>query len=189
MVFTIFLAIQLYAMSSRKSIEQYQYDIVKTFDGFEIRNYEASLFTSVKLPTNKYNEVAGKGFSILGGYIFGGNSSNQKIAMTSPVAMTLEDSMTMMFMVPKNIKKQDLPKPNQSAIAFEDVPEKTVAAVRFGGWANDKRIEKYKNKLISALDAEEIRHNGKFYLLGYNPPYDLINRRNEIIVELAERSE
>ena len=104
--------------------------------------------------------------------------------MTSPVAMTLEDSMTMMFMVPKKLKKEMLPKPNQSHIEFKEEPAKTVAAISFSGWANDKKIEKYKQKLKSALDDEGITYTNRFYFFGYNPPYEVFNRKNEVIVEL-----
>ena len=104
--------------------------------------------------------------------------------MTSPVAMSLEDSMTMMFMVPKELKKEMLPKPNQSLIEFKKEPAKTVAAISFSGWANDKKIEKYKQKLKSALDAEGIAYADRFYFFGYNAPYEVFNRKNEVIVEL-----
>jgi hypothetical protein len=29
-----------------------------------------------------------------------------------------------------------------------------------------------------------LQHNNHFSYLGYNPPYEMINRRNEIVVEL-----
>jgi hypothetical protein len=61
------------------------------------------LFTAVKLSTKEFKEASSQGFSILAGYIFGGNKENEKIAMTSPVTMSLEDSMTVMFMVPKKV--------------------------------------------------------------------------------------
>jgi hypothetical protein len=179
-----FLAVQIYAMSSQKNIESYPFSVVKKYQQFEIRNYEASLFTSVKLASNKYENTSSQGFSILGGYIFGGNETNEKIAMTSPVVMSLEDSMDMMFMVPRNLKKENLPKPNQSQIEFKEVPAKTVAAISFGGWANSEKIEKYKQKLIAALDDEGIAYSNKFYVLGYNAPYEVLNRKNEVIVEL-----
>jgi len=108
--------------------------------------------------------------------------------MTSPVAMTLEDSMTMMFMVPKKLNKKTLPKPDQSQIEFREEPAKTVAAINFNGWANDEKIEKYKQKLISALDAEGITYTKRFYFLGYNPPYEVFNRKNEVIVELQKEA-
>ena len=104
--------------------------------------------------------------------------------MTSPVSMSLEDSMTIMFLVPNNLKKENLPIPNESSIEFKEMPSKRVAAISFGGWANSDKIKEYKKKLIMALDAEGISHTNKFFFLGYNAPYELFNRKNDIIVEL-----
>ena len=187
-ILLIFIIVQLFAINGQKNIETYSYVVTKKYDAFEIRNYEASLFTYVKLSGNKYRDESSKGFSILTGYIFGGNEKNEKIAMTSPVAMSLEDSMTMMFMVPKKFKKETLPKPDQSEIKFQEEPKKTVAAIAFSGWANDEKIEKYKQKLKSALEAKEIPYTNRFFFLGYNPPYEIFNRKNEIIVELKREA-
>ena len=185
-IVVIFIISQLYAMKSQSGIEKYPFKVGKVYADFEIRNYEATLFTSVKLTTNDYKKGSREGFSILGGYIFGGNEENEQISMTSPVAMSLEDSMEVLFMVPKKFDKNSLPKPNQKNIEFKEMPAKIVAAISFGGWANDSKIEKYKNKLMSALDAEGIAYTNRFYLLGYNPPFEVINRKNEIIVELEK---
>ena len=180
----LFLISQFYFMNAQNSIEQYPYKILKTYDDFEIRNYEATLFTSVKLTTNKYDKASSKGFSVLAGYIFGGNEKQEKIAMTSPVAMTLEESTTMMFMVPKKYTKENLPKPNDSSIKFTEMPAKKMAAITFGGWANDKRIASYKKKLEELLNKENIKYSNTFYFLGYNAPFEVVNRKNEVIVEL-----
>ena len=179
-----FIFIQIFAMNSQKGIETYPYTVQKEYDGFEVRAYEASLFSTVKLASNTYEESSSKGFSVLAGYIFGGNDKNQSIAMTSPVSMSLEDSMTMMFMVPKDIKKEDLPKPNQSGIEFKEIPAKTMAAVTFGGWANDEKIASYKSQLIKELDSSGIAYTNQFYFFGYNAPYEMMNRKNEVLVEL-----
>ena len=183
-ILSAFTFIQLYFMNAQRNIERYPYFVVKKHKQFEIRNYETTLFTSVKLSTKGYKTSASKGFSILAGYIFGNNERNEKISMTSPVSMSLEDSMTMMFVVPKKFNKNNLPKPNQSGIEFKEEPAKTMAAIRFSGWANDAKIEKYKQQLISALDAEEIKYSNRFYFFGYNAPYELFYRKNEILVEL-----
>ena len=121
---------------------------------------------------------------MLAGYIFGNNERNEKISMTSPVLMSLGDSTTMMFMVPKEFNKDMLPKPNQSGIEFKEEPAKTVAAISFSGWANDTKIEKNKQLLKLALDAEGIKYSNRFYFFGYNAPWEVFNRKNEIIVEL-----
>ena len=179
----VFIIIQLFAKKSQQGIETYPYTVLKTYDGFEIRQYESRLFTSVKLSSNDYSKVSSKGFSILAGYIFGGNETNEKIAMTSPVAMSLDDSMTMMFMVPKDSENK-LPKPNDNQIHFKEEPAKTVAAITFGGWANQEKIDQYKKQLGEALQAQNIPFTNQFNFLGYNAPYEPSNRRNEVIVVL-----
>ncbi len=179
-----FIFLQLYLINGQRNIERYPYVVKKKYKLFEIRIYETTLFTSVKLSTKGYKNSSSKGFSILAGYIFGNNERNEKIAMTSPFSMSLEDSMTMMFMVPKKFNKDMLPKPNQSDIVFKEEPAKTVAAIKFSGWANDTKIEKYKQDLITALDAEGIKYSNRFYFFGYNAPFEVFNRKNEIVVEL-----
>ncbi len=181
-----FIASQIFALIGQKDIETYPYIVNKKFDNFEVRTYEASLFTSVKLTTKSYKEGSSKGFSILAGYIFGGNNANEKISMTSPVTMSLDDSMTMMFMVPKKYSKSSLPEPNQANIKFREEPSKTMAAITFGGWSNDEKIKINKQKLINALSANGIPFTNNFYFFGYNPPFEVFIRRNEVVVELPE---
>ena len=183
-----FTFVQLYFIHGQRNIETYTYVVKKKYDRFEIRSYETTLFTSVKLSTKGYKNSASKGFSVLAGYIFGNNERNEKISMTTPVSMSLEDSMTMMFMVPKKFKKDMLPKPNQTGIEFKQEPAKTLAAIRFSGWPNETKIEKYKQNLKAALDAEGIKYTNQFYLFGYNAPYEVFNRKNEVIVELQENT-
>ena len=183
-ILLVFTFIQLYFLHLQRNIETYPYVVKKKYKQFEIRSYETTLFTSVRLSTKGYKNSSSKGFSILAGYIFGNNERKEKIAMTSPVSMSLEDSTTMMFMVPKKLKKDLLPKPNQTGIEFKQEPAKTLAAIRFSGWANDTKIEKYKQHLKAALDAEGIKYTNQFYFFGYNAPFEILNRKNEILVEL-----
>lgn len=39
-----FITVQIFAMRSQSNIEIYPYAVVKKYDAFEIRKYEASLF-------------------------------------------------------------------------------------------------------------------------------------------------
>jgi hypothetical protein len=180
----LFIGVQLFALKGQHNIESYTYNIEKEYENFQIRSYKSTLFTSVKLDNSDYDNASSEGFSILAGYIFGANETGEKISMTSPVTMSLEDSMTMMFMVPNDLKKENLPAPNKSKIKIKKEPAKTVAAIEFGGWANDEKIEFYKKKLITELVTEGIPHSDKFYFYGYNAPYEIFNRKNEVVVEL-----
>ncbi len=175
---------QIYLSRSTKLTEQHKYKVIKKFDKFEIRKYDAALFSSVKLNKKGYKESSSEGFRILAGYIFGDNDAKEKIAMTSPVVMELGDSSKMMFMVPKNYNLKNLPNPNNSKIVFEKEEVKIIAAIRFDGWADDEKIEKYKTILSNELVKEKLNFINKFSFLGYNPPYEVMNRRNEVVVEL-----
>ena len=175
---------QSFVLFSVSKIEKHKYQVLKEFDDFEVRKYESALFSSVLMNEKSYDQTASSGFRVLAGYIFGGNERGEKIAMTSPVTMELGDSTKMSFMVPSNYTEKDLPKPKNGQIFFERREGAIMAAIRFGGWASDERIEKYKMKLIQLLEKQDIRYTGKFSYLGYNPPYALIARRNEIVVEL-----
>jgi hypothetical protein len=183
-ILVLFVISQLFFLNSQRTIETYPFTIIDTYETIEIRQYEASLFTSVEMPSNNYRETSSKGFSILAGYIFGGNDKEEKIAMTSPVAMSLKDSTTMLFLVPKKYTRDNLPVPNDSSIEFKDMPEKRVAAISFGGWASDSKIAAFKSKLITALNTKGIEYTDNFYFLGYNAPMEVFNRKNEVIVEL-----
>jgi hypothetical protein len=177
---------QIYISRSTQQTEQHPYKVIKKFDKFEIRKYDPALFSSVKLNKKGYKESASEGFGILAGYIFGDNATNEKIAMTSPVVMELGDTSKMLFMVPKNYTLKNLPTPKNGNIVFEKQEEKIMAAIRFDGWANDEKIEKYKSILMNELNKEKLNYSPKFIFLGYNPPYEVLNRRNEVVVELVD---
>ena len=180
----IFIVTQTLAMSTTKNIEMYPYEVVKKYDGFEIRRYKEAKFSYITMDAKTYKESANKGFRVLAGYIFGGNDKSEKISMTSPVAMNIKDSTTMMFMIPSSYDFKDLPRPNDENIKFKTEPEKYLACISFDGWANDEKINEYSKKLNELLNKNGIQHLNNFSYFGYNPPFKLINRRNEIIVEI-----
>lgn len=188
-ILSILVIAQILISKNSRDTEQHKYEVLKKFDKFEVRKYEAAIFSSVKLNVDSYKETSGKGFRILAGYIFGDNESNEKIAMTSPVVMEISDTSKMSFMVPKEMSLENLPKPKNKEIIFEKQNEKIMAAIQFDGWADDEKIEFYKTVLIEELSKHNIAHYNKFLFLGYNPPFDLVDRRNEVVIELVDYKE
>jgi|SRR6056300_1437820 len=178
----IFGIAQAFISKSTSNTEGHKYTVIKDFGDFEIREYEPAVFSYVVMDSATYKDVSSQGFRQLAGYIFGGNEKQQSIAMTTPVEMTMSDSMVMKFRVPDNMEMDSLPKPNNPNIQFEQQGKKTVAAIRFDGWTSDAKIKKYTDKLKASLDSNSISYHGEFSFLGYNPPYQVNNRRNEIIV-------
>lgn len=183
-IFIAFIALQLMSFKSTSQTEMYSYEVLRTVGSIEIRKYHKALFIKTNLKPNKYEKVSSIGFRTLAGYIFGDNSSNQKIAMTSPVVMDMTESKSMYFMIPHKYERKDLPSPNNDDIEFIEKSAHVVAAVSFSGWANEEKIQSYISKLKIQLKENSIAHTNKFQFLGYNPPYEIINRRNEVIVEL-----
>ncbi len=183
-IISLFIVSQIYINYSTKDIETYKYKTIKSYQDFEIRLYQEALFSYVTIPKSSYKETSSKGFRILAGYIFGGNEKTEKIAMTSPVEMKMDDSVTVKFMVPKSHNIDNLPRPNDSQIAFKTEPQKHLAALTFGGFASDEIIRNKIEELKKLLEEAKIKHSEEFSYMGYNPPYQLTNRRNEVVVEV-----
>ena len=132
-----------------------------------------------------HKELGNSGFKKLARYIFGGNKDSKQIAMTSPVYMEIGDTASSMsFVMPSNYDKNNLPLPNDEAIFIKKTPAEYVAAICFEGFASEEKIQKNKVKLERLLRKYRLPHYGSFRFLGYNPPYQLIGRKNEIIVSL-----
>ncbi len=165
--------------------ETQSYRIVKVENDFEIRLYPTATVASISMRVNTYKELSTTGFKKLASYIFGGNISNESIAMTTPVQMEINDSLSSMsFVMPSKYIKDNLPIPNDSTITIKSTQEEYVAALQFGGYADDEKIKTYTAKLKSALKASGIETYGNFRFLGYNAPYQFIGRKNEIIVSV-----
>ncbi|MGB1103489.1 MAG: SOUL family heme-binding protein [Crocinitomicaceae bacterium] len=180
----LFIGSQIWVKMLGANIETYQYELIEELDGIEIRKYAPATFSFVQLNVDSYNQGSSLGFRKLAGYIFGGNEEQKKIAMTSPVEMEMDSFMVIKFMVPSKYKMEDLPRPNNEEIKFVQEPERYVAAIRFSGFANDSKIELYHNQLQIVLSERGIKHEKTMSFLGYNSPFDLFNRRNEVIVEI-----
>ena len=183
-VLILFVVSQIWAQRQVSGIETYPYRVVKTYDGFEVRTYERANFIYVTMDARSYSESSSKGFRMLAGYIFGGNDRQQRIAMTSPVVMEMDSDVTMKFLVPAQYKMEELPKPANAEVRFATEQERTVAAITFGGFANDEKILAQKDELFKRLAAVGIQHTGQWSFLGYDPPFKLFGRKNEVVVEV-----
>ena len=86
------------------------------------------------------------------------------------------------FVMPEAYNTENLPKPTDSKIVLTQSGDEYVAAIRFGGYSSDEKIKENTEKLKTILMNKGIVHHGNFRYLGYNPPYQLFGRKNEIIV-------
>lgn len=166
-------------------IEKQKYKLVHSEKEFEIRYYPSATLATVYTTANSYKQISTPGFRKLANFIFGGNETNTKISMTSPVHMDINQNMSAMsFVMPSKYEEQRLPAPNDASVILEKSEAEYVAVRRFRGYASDAKISSYSEKLKSALDHQGITYRGNFRFLGYNPPYQFIGRKNEIIVSI-----
>jgi len=108
-----------------------------------------------------------------------------KISMTTPVQMDINDSVsTMSFVMPSEYSKENLPKQNDPGVRIKNTSTEYVAAIRFGGYASDEDLKLYSEKLQNLLKENKISSFGNYRFLGYNPPFQFIGRRNEIIISV-----
>ena len=180
----VFLIAQLLMSYKNKDIETPKYKVVKTYDSFEIRQYDSMILAQTVIQETSIKKSGNTGFRKVAGYIFGGNRNNQQIAMTAPVIMEVGDNTKMSFVMPSQYKMEDLPQPNSSEVKLVKAAPKKFAVLRFSGFASDEKINRKKELLREALKKEQITIKGEFSYLGYNAPWDLFGRRNEVAIEV-----
>lgn len=188
----------------RSVYEQPRYTVVRTLDdGVELRRYEPRLVIEATVQGTDREKAAGEAFGLLFRYISGANRGGQKIAMTAPVrtdgavnriAMTTPvetsafsaGSLTMRFFLPRVVAAAGAPAPLDPRLRVAEVPEMTIAALRFSGVSTERRREEKRAVLLAVLARASRRPAGEVFLLNYDPPFAIpFLRRNEMAVELA----
>ena len=186
-------------------VEQADYTVVKKMKGYEIREYPAHIVAQTTVQ-GSYGESMGNGFRIVAGYIFGGKTKKESIAMTAPVvaqkskdekisesiAMTAPvvatkegDSQIISFGMPRSYTLETLPTPNDPRVKIVMIPAKKYAVLQFSWYRSDGRVKMMQEKLLSALTRDGVATKGSTAYAGYNAPWTppWMNR-NEVLVEI-----
>ena len=185
----LFIIFQIYTTMSIGKTETQAYTVIQVEKNYEIRYYSAATMAMISSTTKSYRDLGSSGFNKLAKYIFGGNSANKQIAMTSPVHMDIDSTKsTMAFVLPSIYNESTIPKPNDSSISIITSEPEYVAAIQFSGFATNESIASHRILLENELKLKGISYYGNFRCLGYNPPYQLFGRRNEVIVSLNKEN-
>ncbi|MFN5356261.1 MAG: SOUL family heme-binding protein, partial [Bacteroidota bacterium] len=151
--------------------EQQPYRVLDKADGYEIRLYPPAMFASVT-KSGQMMDIGSDGFRELAGYIFGGNSSGEKIAMTAPVvfspAKENEASTEMRFVMPAGYTAEALPAPRSKQVQLWESDTVFMAVRRFGGFASNKDIEREADELRACLRKAGIAFEDKVVFMAYN---------------------
>ena len=181
--YTTLLALTLGNTAMASDIEEPSWTLVDTIETVELREYAPSIQAVTQLD---HSGQTSAGFQRLAGFIFGGNETGEKIAMTAPVEESLEANQPLMaFTLPSEYELEDLPEPADDSVQIQTVPGRTMAAIRFSGWATDGKVKRNTQQLIATLKQHGIEAVGTPSLNQYNPPWTPpFLRRNEIMVEV-----
>ncbi len=171
-----------FSLNSFTMAEEHDYQVLKVIDEVEIRVYDEMIYASY---TPKNESDRSSSFRVIANYIFGANTANEEISMTSPVVMKPYDNYEMAFIMPDHYTLGSLPKPNNSQIKISQIPSSIKAVIRYSGYSNAKIEKKKKEELIAVLNTHRIAHKNDFEILVYNSPYKVFNRRNEVVVSVS----
>ena len=166
--------------------EEPQYELLSEYEGFEIRRYSESVQARLLTPSSGWSGSSG-GFRRIAGYIFGGNETNQRIAMTAPVQMWDTDSGSMMsFTMPSKYSIKDLPSPIDKGVEIVKVDEYVVAVLPFSGLSGTSKARRLMAKLETLIQASGLTAKGAPVLAVYDNPGTTLPfmRRNEIHLPL-----
>lgn len=164
------------------TVEIQRYTVLESHGNIEIRHYPEAVLATFRSAGSDYSSVANGSFRRLANYIFGGNQRGESIAMTAPVHMQMGDKGSeMAFVMPASYTMESLPRPNDPSVTLVKSSEETVASIRFGGWASDEKLADEAAQLATWLSERGIRITGPWRYLGYNAPWKVMGRRNEVI--------
>jgi hypothetical protein len=88
--------------------------------------------------------------------------------------------------MPSEYKMEDLPTPSNNQVKLIQENAKILAVIRFGGYSSSDKIKKYADQLYAALKLHNLETRGQLLYMGYNAPWDVTNRRNEVAIELVK---
>ena len=131
------------------NVQQPKYQVVESSGNIEIRDYAPQIVAEAEVAGDRRDAIR-KGFRIIADYIFGNNTSAQKVPMTAPVTQQGSEKIAMTapvtqqgdgniwrvrFVMPSSYTIETLPKPNNPAVKLKEIGAKRYAVIRFSGMA------------------------------------------------------
>lgn len=174
----------------RSGTEEPRYALVQRLGEVQIRRYEPRLAAETVVSAPEL-DARSDGFRRLANYIFGGNDSRQRIAMTAPVAQSggspdAPASWTIRFFLPSDLSAATAPRPTAPAVRVVELPAETVAVWRFSGSPTAEAVHAAQRRLLAALARTTWRPVGAPAAWFYDPPWTIpFLRRNEAVVAVA----
>lgn len=203
------------ALMSVPDLETVKFEVLSRKHEYEIREVEPYFIAETTMPGKSGFDFIGssQSFNALAEYLFGKNTTKEKMEMTTPVFtrktpsdgekmdMTTpvitkrlgdQEKWQMSFVMPSKYGA-NLPLPKDSSVRIKEVPRKIVAVVAFSGFVTDEEVQRREAKLRDALRNDKqfrVKEGAFLEVAQYNPPFALpFTRRNEIALEVERNQE
>ena len=200
-IIALVLIVGVLAGPVMSNVEKPDYKVVQSEQNIEIRQYKPMIIAEVEVD-GKREDAIRDGFRLLADYIFGNNTveksismttpvqqkENQKIAMTTPVQQKLAGkSWQISFVMPSKYSMDSLPMPNNNRVRLKEILTKKFVVIEFSGTNSNENVTEHENQLMNYIEANQIKIIGSTKYAFYNAPWTLpILRRNEVMIEIKQ---
>ncbi|KAG6552097.1 hypothetical protein Mapa_006406 [Marchantia paleacea] len=168
-------------------LETPKYRVLKRTGSYEVRQYEQ--FLVAETPSDEL--VGNKGFNEVAGYLFGKNTTGEKMKMTTPVFnLSAGEGSQLQFVLPLKSELSTVPGPLSEQVKLRAVDKTFAAAVKFNGQTTEELIREKESKLRAAVINDGLQPEEGYLLARYNDPGRTkpFMRRNEVIIWLKDFS-
>ena len=181
----LLVLLNLFFGSPAMAIEEPSYEVLLETKHYEVRRYEPYIVAEVDVDDD-FKRAGNSAFSVLAGYIFGDNASQQKMNMTAPVESAEKDGpYTYSFVMERKYTMESLPEPTNPDVRLVQRPGRIMAVHRYSGGWSEERYEEHEQVLLDALAKDHVTTVGPPVFARYNAPFTpWFLRRNEIMIEI-----
>ncbi|MCH9721788.1 MAG: heme-binding protein [Actinomycetia bacterium] len=185
----------------RHGTEEPAFTVEQRVGNVEIRRYGSRIAAETTIDADE-EAARSEGFRRLARYIFGGNKSKTKVAMTAPVAQQQSEKIAMTapvatrrgsggewvirFYMPSEYTLDTLPTPGDERVRLVNVPAERVAVLGFSGIPSPGAVATKTDELMAAVRANSLAPEADPVSWFYDPPWTIpFRRRNEVAVSLG----
>lgn len=178
-----------------RTTEEPPFTVIAREGEVEIRRYGPRLLAEFEAQGGE-QAARNQGFRPLAAYIFGENRAAERIGMTAPVAQAAGERIGMTapvaqqgeggrwrigFFMPARYTRETLPQPRDARVTLRELPEETVAVLRFAGLPDEAAVRGAEARLQAALAGTPWREAGPGGAWFYDPPWTIpALRRSEV---------
>ena len=155
--------------------ERQKFEVLKKFDGFEVREYAPCVLAEIEVE-GSLSRASSQAFGALFNYISKGNLDSRKIAMTAPVTAASSggassSSWVVSFVMPANLDISHLPLPQDSSVTLRSVPAELCAVLAFRGRADLDKWREKEIQLRKLASENGLKLSGHVRINRFDPPF------------------